>query len=325
MKRALTIVLAAYAVSAEAGPAHGQSGPSNRCNDPLANGISCYAVVQALASAVPQVGMAAAGGNPLPGTASVAGVRLGFLPRVTAGLRFTAVRMRLPDVNDRNFDVGGHESSDLVPTLNADVAVSAYSGMMRGAAAGIGAIDLLLSAGVFPGAGGIEGTAFAYGGGVRLGIVRETFGIPAVNVSAMVRRVGDVQIGRACPATGLPCPDRGAGQLDFGVNDVSVRGTVGKRVGRVGLVGGVGYDRFTGSDERVTYSTTDFGFTQAEDVSEGRWSAFADLSIPLKVGAVTFEGGWMNGGDPVPGFDAQSAYDPGSGTIFGSVALRLSL
>ncbi|HEX8243267.1 MAG TPA: hypothetical protein VF541_07220 [Longimicrobium sp.] len=294
------------------------------CPSPSLDGGGCQATAQALESAVPQVGIAMAGGNPLPGTASVAGVRLGLLPRVTAGLRVGAARMTLPDLRTSSGDFAARERSELVPTVNVDAAVSLTQGL-AGGVAGLGSLDLLLSAGVRPATGGFDRASLGYGAGVRLGLLRETFGTPAVNVSAMYRRVGEARYGTPC--TSEPCsPLATVGEAEFGVRDVSGRVTVGKRVARVGLVAGAGYDRFTSTGGRFTFTDPASSTTQERRVSDGRWSLFGNLSLPLMVGAVTLEGGWMSGGgDPVPGYPADAAYDPGTGTLFGSLALRLSL
>jgi hypothetical protein len=305
MRSGIGLAAAAMAMTLAAGRAEAQL---SGCIAPSLNGSECPATAQALESAVPQVGIAVAGGNPLPGTASVAGVRLGFLPRVTADLRLGAARVTLPDVTSP--DPVTHRRSDLVPSVNLDAAVSLTQGL-PGGVAGLGAVDLLLSAGLLSGAGPLQGASAAWGGGVRVGILRETFGTPAVNVSAMYRRVDGVRYGSS------------ARELDFGVQDLSVRGTVAKRVARVGLVGGAGYDRFTGRGARFSYA--DGSSTVAAKPGEGRWSVFGNLSVPLMVGAVTLEGGWMSGGSALTGYPPTAAYDPGTGTVFGSLSLRLSL
>ncbi|HSU13597.1 MAG TPA: hypothetical protein VLK66_05820 [Longimicrobium sp.] len=302
---ALAIVLTAESARAQVGS----------CVAPSMFGGACPAVAQALHSAVPQVGIAAAGGNPLQGTASVAGVRLGFFPSLTAELRLTGARMRLPDVGSAN--PAGSESAELVGSVDADLAVSLSRGL-AGGVAGLGAVDLLASVGVLPGGGSREGASFTWGVGARLGILRESFGTPAVNVSAMYRQVNGVQVGST--RAGTP------GELDFGVADVSVRATVARRVARFGLVGGAGYDRFTGRDARFSLTDGSVFQTVEQDVDEGRWSLFGNVSLPLTVGAVTLEGGWMSGGDAIPGYPSAAAtFDPGSGTVFGSLSLRLSL
>jgi len=308
--RTARLALAASALAtAFAAKAEAQAGG---CVAPSLAGGDCPAVEQALHSAVPQVGIAAAGGNPLLGTASVAGVRLGFFPSLTAELRMTGARMRLPDVEAAN--VAGNERSELAGSVDADLAVSLSQGL-PGGAAGLGALDLLASVGVLPGGGSRHGASFTWGAGARLGILREGFGTPAVNVSAMYRQVSGVRIGG----------EGSAGRLDFGVGDVSLRGTVAKRVARVGLVGGVGYDRFTGRDARFGFTDGAAFQTEERDVDEGRWSLFGNVSLPLTVGAVTLEGGWMSGGDATASYPSTAKFDPGAGTVFGSIGLRLSL
>jgi hypothetical protein len=314
------IVLAALAAAATVTvDAAAQTGPFD-C--PSFGGASCRIVQQGLHSAVPQVGIAAAGGNPLLGTASVGGLRLGFLPRVTGSLRVTAARTTLPDFRANDFDDINRQRTALVPSVDVDAAVSAFSGLSSGTVGGIGSLDVLLSGGVLPG-GGLEGTGLAWGAGLRVGLLREGFGTPAVNVSGMYRRVESVQYGSACAAA--PCTSGTLAQFDFAVRDLSARATVGKRVARVGLLGGVGYDRFHAGDAEITYSNGTTANRGTESVNEGRWSVFGNLSYALPVGALTIEGGWMSGGSAIPEYPDVAKYDPGTGTVFGSFALRVAL
>lgn len=290
---------------------------------PTIGGASCRVVQQGVHTAVPQVGIAAAGGNPLLGTASVGGLRLGFLPRVTGSLRVTAARMTLPDVRSNDLDAIDRRRTSLVPSVDLDAAVSAFSGFASGTTGGIGSLDVLLSGGVLPGGGGLDGTSLAWGAGLRVGVLREGFGTPAVNVSGMYRRVESVQYGSACGVA--PCTSGTLAQYDFAVRDLSARATVGKRVARLGLLGGVGYDRFHAGDAAITYTSGAIVNRGAETVNEVRWSVFGNLSYALPVGALTIEGGWMSGGSAIPEYPDAARYDPGTGTVFGSFGLRVAL
>jgi hypothetical protein len=53
---------------------------------------------------------------------------------------------------------------------------------------------------------------------------------------------------------------------------------------------------------------------------------FGNLSYTLLVASLTVEVGWQQGEAPISGFrDLQSNFDPGDGTLFGSIGLRLAL
>jgi hypothetical protein len=118
--------------------------------------------------------------------------------------------------------------------VKLETATRLYDGFASGTAAGIGAVDLLLDAGLVPPSGGLEGTGTVVGAGARIGLLRETFGMPGVAVSAMVRHTSRRHYS----------DEESGNTLDFPVTDLGSRLTVGKRVGPVGLLGGVGWNRF---------------------------------------------------------------------------------
>lgn len=286
-------------------------------NQPQSTG--CAVALQALASGAAQVGIVAAGGNPVPGVEGTRGLTLGIIPRTSLSLRVSTGRVRLPDL-DRP-----EAQRTVAPfALKAGLATHPFEGVR-----GLSALDVLLEGGVLTGTGDGGRTAAVLGAGARLGLLRETFTAPGVALSGMFRHVGPVHLGQGCvnvPGCGVG-PD---GEVNFGVNDFSARLTVGKRVGPVGLLGGAGWDRFSTTHGFIGYQGTG-GFeptsgTVAVDRHDSRWSAFANLSYGLTVGSLVAEAGWMSGGDAVAGYTPPSGgYDPGQGTFFGSIALRVQL
>lgn len=312
--------IAAVAAAALACSGVAQARAQAGCAAAGANTADCERVESALVAAVPQVGIAAAAGNPLLGTASVGGVRLGFLPRVTAGIRVNAARMRLPDILNGGGPPPGTfadgDQTQTVAVVGADAAVSLFEGVTRGTAGGIGALDVLLSAGVLPATGAITDVTGTWGAGVRVGLLRETFGTPGVSVSTMYRRTGGVHYGISCG--NAPCAQVTAAGLDFDVRDWSTRLTAAKRVGPLGLLAGVGYDRFSDPDGRFVYRNSTTTVSDTVKLKAGRWSAFANAAYALTVGSVIVEGGWMGGHGGDSG-------DSGPGAPFGSIGVRLSL
>jgi hypothetical protein len=283
-------------------------------------GSACEEAFQALASGAPQFGIAAAGGNPVPGVEGTRGVTLGLIPKTSASLRVSAARVRLP-----NLDVAMTERT-LTPVA---FKLATATRLFEGGATGLGALDLLLEAGAFTGTGDGGRTAAVLGGGARIGVLRETFGAPGVALSGMVRHVGPIRYGKRC--VGLPADCSGLdGEAAFGVDDFSARLTVGKRVGPVGLLGGAGWDRFSTTHGVIGYrgigGIEPTNVTVDADAHDSRWSAFANLSYGLPLGSLVAEGGWMSGGSAVDGYSpGSSGYDPGQGTFFGSIALRVQL
>jgi len=313
--------IAAAAVAALAlgrGPAAAQL-PTGPCGgQPQSTG--CPAAHQALASAAPQFGIAAAGGNPVPGVDGTRGVTLGIIPKTSASLRIGTARARLPGL-----DVPQDERSVTPLVLKLGTATRLF----EGGATGMGALDLLLEAGLLTGTGEGGRTAAVLGAGARLGLLRETFGAPGVALSGTFRHVGPIRYGQIC--SNVPgCGVGGDGEIDFGVDDVSARFTVGKRVGPVGLLGGAGWDRFSTTHGLIAYQGSG-GFepvagTAHADVHDSRWSAFANVSYGLTIGSLVGEAGWMSGGSAVDGYaSGAGGFDPGQGTLFGSIALRVQL
>src|SRR5687768_1907075 len=97
MKRVLSMAAAAAVMAIPAAAQDG--GLAGTCAGlPGSAEATCRTVAQAAESTQPQLGILIAGGNPILGTASTSGVRLGFLPRVTAGVRVNVVGARVPDI-----------------------------------------------------------------------------------------------------------------------------------------------------------------------------------------------------------------------------------
>lgn len=282
----------------------------------------CNLVAQAVETAQPQLGLALSGGNPVPGTASTAGMRLGALPRLSFSLRATGVLVELPDIRQRR---RRGEITFVLPGLHLDGSVGLLAGFSPApTVGGVGSLDALLSLGVVPlpeGEGFQDEAPVTWGAGLRLGIVRESFTLPGVSVSAMYRRLGDLTLG-----------DPELREKDsFFTTDLtalSLRGAVGKRLFLLGLTAGVGYD-LVKSD--LLFGVDNPGgagrmAVRFDGFENDRISAFLDVSWTMLVLHVVGELGWQSGGDQVPGgFPAGAEVDAGAGSVFGSLALRLSI
>ena len=350
MKRTFAAALAAALAAPASLPAQ------NDIND-VCGGFSnadlasrCAAVAQAVDAAQPQLGILMAGGNPTLGTASTGGVRLGLLPRVSAGLRANVVFARLPDIRDQSSENGQvvpDEFAVPAPALGANVSIGVFPGVsLAPMVGGFGAIDLLGSATILPvslaGVDGLEKNPVSWGAGARVGLLRESFVTPGVSLSVMYRKMGEIQFGDVCEGTegptvgggGASCAGGGDfGEINFGLSNVSARAAVSKRLLGFGLTAGVGYDRFDtdadlafrgpsniSSAGRPIYRFSDVA------VDNDRWSAFANGSFTLLVGSIVAEAGWMQGSDAaISSFPSASDFDAKEGTFFGSVGVRLSL
>jgi hypothetical protein len=301
-----------------------QSGGTDPCEQ-SPGGVDCQLAARAFRAAYAQTGILAAGGNPVPGLESTRGITLGLVPKTTASLRVSVARQLLPDLAS----VSGDDRTATATAIRLGTATRLFDGVAAGPINGVGAVDLLLDAALLPAAGQSRDAAAAFGAGARIGIVRETFGTPGVSLAAMYRHVGRQQYGHLCPVPDVSCDGATRGEASFAVNDASGRLTVGKRVGPVGLLGGVGIDRFSTSDGVVSVVQGGIDATRADygiQRHDTRWSFFGNLSYALIVGSLVAEGGWMEGGEPDLVVDGDlGGYQAGKGTPFGSLALRISL
>ncbi len=319
----------------------------------------CIAIAQAVESTQPELGMLLSGGNPTLGTARPGGVRVLGGSRVSAALQLRAVEVRLPDIRDDDTALSA-ELRLAAPALSGTASVGLFRGFDASPTlGGIGALDLLGSATWLPfdvvdaDKLSADDAKFTFGVGGRVGLLRESFGVPAVSASLMYRRMGRVRYGDICAAgseaplplvpegrgydlaAGLCAVPGDPGEFSFDLTDWSARATVSKQFGGLGLAAGGGVDRFS--------SDIDFGFgavanipvvgarpvfvrASSLELEQDRWSAFANASYTFVVTTVGLEAGWMQGGNPLPGYDAAtSAFDPEQGVLFGSVGLRITL
>ncbi|HEX7049576.1 MAG TPA: hypothetical protein VF188_05140 [Longimicrobiales bacterium] len=284
----------------------------------------CNLVAQAVEVIQPPLGLAASGGNPVPGTASTLGMRLPDIPRFTVAGRVTGVWTDIPEIRDV---AGRGDIGVFLPSLNVDAAIGVFRGFSPAATVGgVLSVDALASIGIVPLPGGDgfqDETPFSWALGARLGVLRESFTLPGISLSAMYRRLGDVEFGDP-----LLLRRDAFFSLD-GESIWSLRAAVGKRLFLLGVTAGLGYDHLS-SDVRLAVANPDpTGPTEfrlgLDDFENDRTSAFLNVSWTLLVLHVVGELGWQSGADLVPGtLPGNRDFDTG-GTFFGSFALRLSI
>ncbi|MFW6080210.1 MAG: hypothetical protein ACODAE_11355, partial [Gemmatimonadota bacterium] len=189
---------------------------------------------------------------------------------------------------------------------------------------GVGSLDLLGEIGVvsLPSDDGFRDDPFTWSLGARLGLLRESFTLPGISVTAMYRRIGDVGMGDPSLAG-----TDGFFALD-GVSAWTVRGAVGKRLFTFGLTAGIGYDHYS-SDVRfgVADPATGASFLtpEVEDFDNDRYMLFGNISWTLLILHAVAELGWQSGADDVSRILPSGADDADGGSLFGGIAIRLSI
>lgn len=265
------------------------------------------------------IGLLAAGGAQVPGASSTIGRRFGGTPRFSGSLRGGLARVSLPDVRSsggppfrgRTFTGVGAQASLALGLLDGFSLVPTVGGVLS--------LDVFGTLGfmILPEGHGFRDNPVTWGVGANVGILRESFTMPGVTVSVARRGVEAVRLG-----------DRDAGdamEIRVDPSITSLRGVVGKDLLAVGVLGGVGWDRYRSDPTlQVTDPGGSVGVATGDGFTSDRVLFFGGVSLSLLLLQLSTEIGWARGFEDVPGWPARG-HDPGSGSLFLSAAARLTL
>jgi hypothetical protein len=311
-------------VAGAASAAHGQSDALRaQCAAASRAAVQqfCENVADATVILQPRLGIGFSGGNPVPGTPSTMGKRLGTVPRLSLGLRVTAAAVPLPPINrladtaNVTFPVG---------SINVDGSLGVFQGIaLLPTVGGFGSLDLIGSVGVMPlprGEGFDDSAPVSWMGGARIGLLRESFTAPGFSIDVMHRRMGAVAYGTAELAE-----EDAFLHLDR-LRATSLRGTAGKRLLGYGLTGGVAWDRYAADVQaRVRDATvlnpTNVLVLEQTSLTSSRTSIYGNVSLTILILNLATELGWQRGGSPIEGASDRL----GKGGLFGGVAVRLAI
>jgi len=282
----------------------------------------CNLVVQSIDILQPPIGMAMSGGNPVPGTASTLGMRLGSVPRISLGGRISILGVDIPAILET--ERGGKTSATL-PGLSIDASI----GLLQGSSplptvGGLGSLDLIASAGFLPlptGAGFSSGSPFSWALGLRGGIFRESFTLPGISISALYRHT-------ARSTFGDPELIDSESFIDMSVASLGLRAAISKRIAGVGLTAGAGYDRYS-SNGSLGFTTSPFGglpeVIDFSRIKNDKASLFTNLSYTLFILHLVAELGWQQGSGKIDVPLPPNAKISTGGRIFGGIAARISI
>lgn len=309
----VVLAIAAVTLLSLAWPVYAQDDLDRQCD---ATGASrCHLAAAAVRLIQPRVGKALWGGNPVPGTASTLGMRIGSMPRIGLAGRLTVVPAELPPLQDLTATEGERA---LLPGLAAQATVGILGGFSPVATVG-GVLSLDGIAGVsyvpLSGDRGFEGGVWGGLAGLRVGALRESFTLPGVSLTGTWGRSGHVVFGD---------PDGGRdGYIDGAISNLNATLAVTKRIVLVGVTAGAAWDRYS-SDVRLAYRSTPGGPVSelsAEAVTE-RWSGFVNAALTTLIFHAAVEVGWQDA--PVPeGVPATVSLDPAH--LWVGLAFRISI
>lgn len=363
MKRLLTYVLA---LGALASPASAQQDLLSACGtmeltfSPIFVGSStqmenaeqqarflCGQVVSALTTVQPTIGIGFTGGNPVLGTATTIGRRLGVFPRISLTARANGALAEAPDLLD-GFEARMSADGEIpamgtsrvpVGALQGDVAIGLFNGVSLGPVlGGLGAVDLLGSVSFIPAIDqtGLSEDIINWGAGARIGILRQGLLMPGISVSGMYRRMGEVAFGSV--DAGDPA--------EFGtdLSTLSLRAAISKGLLAFDLAAGGGYDIYT-SQPRFDFElicpasecTVETRVRPEEPITgelrTAAWNVFANAALSLLVVNLVGEVGYQKATVVVTAADLAEANLPerepvigdlGGGRLFGSVGVRFT-
>ena len=265
------------------------------------------------------VGLAGALGSDLPGSPSTLGRRLGSMPRLGLTVSGGLLGVRVPPVAAATAEgLEGRETLTLAG-LRVDAAAGVFDGFrMAPTLGGVLAVDLIgsYSRVRLPEGAGVTGSSAGMGLGARVGLLRESFTVPGISVSATRRWHGSIRAGSIDSGT--------AAQADAELTVSSLRAVMGKNWFVVGIMGGAGWDRYSGDTRlSVPRGTADLGSVTGHVASErmiyflSGWFNFVITQASAEVGVAD--------GVPDPFAERAGTYDPSGLTWYLSAAFRITL
>jgi hypothetical protein len=263
------------------------------------------------------IGLLAGFGSEVSGSASTLGRRLGATPRFAIEARASFAHLALPDLADPG-EEPSRKSTFIVPALRGGITAGVFDGFsLLPTVGGFLGVDLLAQGSVafLPTGEGFDAKTTALTLGARIGILRESFTLPGVSVSVSRRWAGNVIYGSV---------DTGGGSVEVAPRVTSVRATVGKDLLSIGVLAGLGWDRYSG--HAIVHAASDGGTVLAsvDSFHNARRLLFGGAAMNFLVLQLSGEVGWAQGSDAVEGYRFVP-FDPTAGTWYGSVAFRLTI
>jgi hypothetical protein len=284
---------------------------------PMPDDAQCRLAVASMRAVQERVGIALWGGNPVPGTASTQGMRLGSAPRVTVSARVALVPITLPPLPDRT---GLESARPIMPAFSAQTAVGVLPGFSPiPTVGGVLSMDVVGRFSVVSLPGGRDfqqGAVVGASAGVRVGALRESLTMPGLSLTASYGRSGTV-------AYGDPTGSTTDGFVRGAISDLNATLAASGSVLGTRLAGGLAWDRY-GSRARMGHLVS-ASPTLAEASGRlitDRRSWFMNASWTRHVLHATAELGWQSLTRP-DGLPLGVRVDPAG--WWTAVSLRLSI
>lgn len=300
--------------------------PDPECASSLTAGDACQKTVDIFRYTAPQLGILLSGGSATPGGYGA----LGRPGRFSVNIRATAARLDVPDVSDLTVGASTPVPSTILTTeeWGAGPAFDAELGVFGGVQLGVvtvGAIDLLGSAFYIPELETdnfnltVAGNGFKFGGGVRVGIIQENLTWPGVSISYIRRGLPSVSV------EALTDDGDSLRVSDISLDVDALRLMVGKRLGILGVMAGVGTDRYK-SGATISAVVEELGLITVLDPTDvdqsvRRTNLFAGASLNFPFVRLVGEVGRVSG-DSVTTYNTFQSSGSDDARMYMSVGIR---
>ena len=269
------------------------------------------------------VGLLMTAGGALPASPSTAGHRLPGSPRVVVDAGATWSNFAHPDLTGAPPAAGTEEKSFLVGG-RATAVVGVFNGFSP--ATGVGGVLAVDAVGTVrwirvPNSPAGPGSTLGWGGGLRVGIFRESFSLPGLTLSAVHERAGALRYGT---------PERPGAWVEVEPEVTSLRAVLGKDLWPAGLSAGVGWDLYRGAgriEGRLGAGSADgaadVSSTGRRDLSLERRYLFAGVNYTWVVTQIAADLSWAPGAVPVPRLEGTGSFRPEERALQGALTFRL--
>lgn len=287
-----TLVL--FLVFAPAGEARAQSDPGRlalECAGQSGGVIAELCGQSALAAHALQggVGLLIAGGGAVPVSPSTAGHRMEGSPRIVVDGGLNLGRLRHADLNHAGAEPRETTTAALMGRLTATAGI--FEGFsLAPTVGGVGSLDGVVTLRFvrLPSGDGFSGTTTSLGAGARLGLLRESFSLPGVTLTALHHRPGTIRYGNL-EETGR--------RMVLEPRVTSTRLEIGKDMLAAGVTGGAGLDRMSGRARISVASDGETGSSTPRELGQTRRYLFAGVNYTWLVTQITGEVTWSPGRD----------------------------
>ena len=280
----------------------------------------CQEIGLAVQAAQGALGLASSGGSDIPGSASTLGWRMKGSPRIALSVRGSFTRAPTPALDVREGLPGGQTTANL-PSIHLTGSVGVFDGFSLGpTVGGFGSVDLAVATHWVrtPRDQGFQENPTGWGIGARVGILRESFSLPGISLSAFHRSLGNIDLWN------MDEGDPAEGSFDLRVS--SLRGVVGKDLWGLGFFGGAGWERYSGDMTLLAADPGDTSivFTGSGELESERLLFFVGGSMTFLTLQISAEIGLAEGFDPTLPLPTGGGFDPTSRSEFGALAFRLT-